>query len=324
MADEFDYVIVGGGSAGAVVAARLSEDPNASVCVLEWGPTDVGNDDVLQIRRWLGLLEGPLDLAYHTTLQPRGNAHIVHSRAKVLGGLLVAQHDDLVQAVPGRLERLGRPGLRGLVERRDGPVLRPHPGPARPGRRGRPQRDPLRLDRGLRLGARRAGRTSTGTRPRTATVPASSTSATTPRHGVRSSSSVMYLHPVLHRSNLSIQTESRAMRIETSGGRATAVEVLRDSGARDRIAARKEIIVAAGSVDTPRLLLYSGIGPRKELEKFGIDVVTRPAGRGREPDRPSRVDHPLEAAQGRWGPRAPWTRTARCSSTGSASTTGPT
>ena len=86
MADEFDYVVVGGGSAGAVVAARLSEDPNASVCVLEWGPTDVGFDDVLLIRRWLGLLEGPIDLAYRTTLQPRGNAHIVHSRAKVLGG----------------------------------------------------------------------------------------------------------------------------------------------------------------------------------------------------------------------------------------------
>ena len=58
MADEFDYVVVGGGTAGAVVAARLSEDPTASVCLLEWGPTDVGFDDVLLIRRWLGLLEG--------------------------------------------------------------------------------------------------------------------------------------------------------------------------------------------------------------------------------------------------------------------------
>ena len=81
MASEFDYVVVGGGSAGAAVAARLSEDPNVSVCILEWGPTDVGFEDVLQIRHWLGLLEGPIDLAYTTTLQPRGNAHIVHSRA---------------------------------------------------------------------------------------------------------------------------------------------------------------------------------------------------------------------------------------------------
>jgi choline oxidase len=50
MAEEFDYVGVGGSSAG-VGAARLSEDPSLSVCVLEWGPADVGNDDVLQIRR---------------------------------------------------------------------------------------------------------------------------------------------------------------------------------------------------------------------------------------------------------------------------------
>ena len=66
--------------------------------MLEWGPTDVGNDDVLQIRRWLGLLEGPLDLAYHTTLQPRGNAHIVHSRAKVLGGC--SSHNTMIWFKP--------------------------------------------------------------------------------------------------------------------------------------------------------------------------------------------------------------------------------
>ncbi|MGN6379753.1 MAG: GMC family oxidoreductase N-terminal domain-containing protein, partial [Gaiellales bacterium] len=98
MADEFDYVVVGGGSAGAVVAARLSEDPNVSVCLLEWGPSDVDLDDVLLIRRWLGLLEGPLDLAYTTTLQPRGNAHIVHSRAAVLGGC--SSHNTMIWFKP--------------------------------------------------------------------------------------------------------------------------------------------------------------------------------------------------------------------------------
>jgi choline dehydrogenase len=105
--------------------------------------------------------------------------------------------------------------------------------------------------------------------------------------GVRSSSSVMYLHPILGRSNLSVQTESRAMRIETSDGRATAVIVQRADGARDRIAARKEIIVAAGSIDTPRLLLYSGIGPREQLEHFGIDVVADLPGVGE-----NLIDHP--------------------------------
>ena len=156
MADEFDYVIVGGGSAGAVVAARLSEDPNASVCVLEWGPTDVGNDDVLQIRRWLGAARGPArPRVPHDAAAARERPHRPLAREGARR-VLVAQHDDLVQALPGRLERLGRPGLRGLVERRDGPYYDRIPGPPRPGRRGRPQRDPLRLDRGLRLGPRRA------------------------------------------------------------------------------------------------------------------------------------------------------------------------
>src|SRR5947208_1119011 len=97
----FDYVVVGGGTAGAIVAARLSEDPDVSVCLFEAGPSDVGFDDVLQLRRWLSLLEGPIDLAYTTTLQPRGNAHIVHSRAAVLGGCSSHNTQIFFKPMPG-------------------------------------------------------------------------------------------------------------------------------------------------------------------------------------------------------------------------------
>ena len=97
----FDYVVVGGGTAGAVVAARLSEDPDTRVCLIEAGPSDVGMDDVLLLRRWLSLLEGPIDLAYPTTLQPRGNAHIVHSRAAVLGGCSSHNTQIFFKPLPG-------------------------------------------------------------------------------------------------------------------------------------------------------------------------------------------------------------------------------
>ncbi len=286
MADEFDYVIVGGGSAGAVVAARLSEDPNTSVCVLEWGPSDVGNDEVLQIRRWLDLLEGPLDLAYTTTLQPRGNAHIVHSRAKVLGGC--SSHNTMIwfKPFPDDWNDWVDQGCAGWSNDEMDPYYDRIPGPH--GLVGENDRNAILYDWiescGSALGVQKntdwnarpyrdgAGFLDVGYDPAT---------------GVRSSSSVMYLHGAMSRPNLSVQTESRVMRIETSGGRATAVEVLRDSGTRDRIAARKEIIVAAGSIDTPRLLQYSGIGPRKDLERLGIDVVADLQGVGE-----NLIDHP--------------------------------
>lgn len=82
---EFDYVIVGGGTAGLVLANRLSELPEVSVLVIEGGPDDRDHPEVLQLKQWITLLGGPLDYQYTTTEQPMGNSHIMHSRAKVLG-----------------------------------------------------------------------------------------------------------------------------------------------------------------------------------------------------------------------------------------------
>lgn len=81
-----DYVVVGGGTAGNVVAARLSEDPDVTVCVLEAGPSDVGDDDVLKLERWMGLLESGYDWDYVVEPQASGNSFLRHARAKVLGG----------------------------------------------------------------------------------------------------------------------------------------------------------------------------------------------------------------------------------------------
>jgi choline oxidase len=78
--------VVGGGTAGNVVAARLSEDPSVTVCVLEAGPSDVGDDDVLKLERWMGLLESGYDWDYPVEPQASGNSFMRHARAKVLGG----------------------------------------------------------------------------------------------------------------------------------------------------------------------------------------------------------------------------------------------
>ncbi|MFD9204631.1 GMC family oxidoreductase N-terminal domain-containing protein, partial [Streptomyces anthocyanicus] len=84
--DEFDYVVVGGGTAGNVVAARLSGDPAVTVCVLEAGPSDVGDDAVMKLERWMGLLESGYDWDYPVEPQASGNSFMRHARARVLGG----------------------------------------------------------------------------------------------------------------------------------------------------------------------------------------------------------------------------------------------
>ena len=85
-AGEFDYVIAGGGTAGCVVAARLSEDPAVTVCLLEAGPSDVDDPRILRLEDWMYLLDSGYDWDYPIEPQARGNSFMRHARAKVLGG----------------------------------------------------------------------------------------------------------------------------------------------------------------------------------------------------------------------------------------------
>ena len=84
--EEFDYVVAGGGTAGAVVAARLSEDPNVTVCLLEAGPSDVDDPAILRLEDWMFLLDSGYDWDYPVEPQEKGNSFLRHARAKVLGG----------------------------------------------------------------------------------------------------------------------------------------------------------------------------------------------------------------------------------------------
>ncbi|MFD0123326.1 GMC family oxidoreductase [Streptomyces virginiae] len=282
----YDYVVVGGGTAGSVIASRLTEDPDISVAVIEGGPSDVGRDDVLTLRRWMGLLGGELDYDYPTTEQPRGNSHIRHSRARVLGGC--SSHNTLIafKPLPSDWDEWAEAGADGWDAAAMDPYfarLRNNIVPVGEADRNAIARDFVDAAQ-TALGVPRIE--GFNKRPFDEGVGFFDL-AYHPENNKRSSASVAYLHPFLDRPNLHIALETWAFRLELDGTRATGVHIRTKEGAEHVVRARREVLVCAGAVDTPRLLLHSGIGPRADLEKLGIPVVHDLPGVGE-----NLLDHP--------------------------------
>jgi choline dehydrogenase-like flavoprotein len=259
-------VIIGGGTAGSVVAARLSADPDLRVCVIEGGPSDVGDERVLKLRNWLNLLETEYDYDYPIVEQPRGNSHIRHSRARVLGGC--SSHNTMISFLPPPEDFADwvAAGATGWSYDEMLPYwkrLAINISPV-----GEADRNPLTADfvaachTALGVPVREdfnAGPFADGT----GFFPV----GYHPETGIRSSASVAYLHPHLDRPNLTIRTETWAYHLDPDRG-----VTVRDAEGVKLIRARREYVLAAGAIDTPRLLLLSGIGPAAELERLGIGV----------------------------------------------------
>ncbi|GLW32828.1 GMC family oxidoreductase [Actinoplanes regularis] len=259
-------VIVGGGTAGSVVASRLSADPSLSVCVLEGGPSDVGDQRVLLLRNWLSLLETEFDYDYPTVPQPRGNSRIRHSRARVLGGC--SSHNTMISLLPPAADFADwvAAGATGWSAEEMLPYWKRLA--INITRVAEKDRNPLAADFvaacHTALGvpvyddfnaapfSDGAGFLPVGYHPET---------------GIRSSASVAYLHPHLDRPNLTIMTETWAYHLDPERG----VTVRTADGDR-LVRARHEYVLCAGAVDTPRLLLLSGIGPAGDLKRLGLPV----------------------------------------------------
>lgn len=283
---EFDYVVVGGGTAGAVVGARLSEDPDVTVCVLEAGPSDVGDENVLRLERWMGLLESGYDWDYPVEPQENGNSFLRHARAKVLGGC--SSHNSCIAfwAPAEDLDEWGAGGCTGWsaadcfplyrrLENNDAPG--DHHGRSGPVRlRTVPGNDPC--GRALLEACAAAGIPTTPFNTGTTLVRGAHWfQINALEDGTRSSASVSYLHPVLgKRPNLEVRTGLQAKRLLFAGdGRCTGVEYLHADPVHAHAAAvraRREVVVACGAIDSPKLLMLSGIGPAEHLREVGVDV----------------------------------------------------
>ncbi|MGD6743761.1 GMC family oxidoreductase [Streptomyces sp. BH106] len=291
--DTYDYVIVGGGTAGSVIASRLTENPDVTVAVIEGGPSDIDRDDVLTLRRWLGLLGGDLDYGYTTTEQPRGNSHILHSRAKVLGGC--SSHNTLIsfKPLPGDWDEWAAAGAEGWDHKAMDPYfskLRNNIVPVDAKDRNAIASDFVE-----------AAQSATGV-PRVEGFNKGPFKdgvgffdlAYHPDNNKRSSASVAYLHPHMEagdRPNLTLLLETWAYKLEfdssDEGLTARGVRVRGKDGVEKLISARTEVLVCAGAVDTPRLLMHSGIGPKADLEALGIPVLHDLPGVGE-----NLLDHP--------------------------------
>src|SRR5271157_3639212 len=278
---EADFVVVGAGSAGCVMAARLSEDPATRVVLLEAG----GQDDNRWIHIPLGygktFADASVNWCYEAEPDPGANGRrIFWPRGKVLGGsssingmvYIRGQHEDF-----DLWRQLGNTGwsstdvlpyfkraehqVRGADEFHStgGPLCVSDTTEHHPiceafiegaMSLGYPRNDDFN-------GAKQEG---------------VGYHQTTTRNGKRCSTAVGYLHPARSRPNLRVVTGALGEKVLFEGKRAVAV-AFRENGQPRTVRAAREVILCGGAVNSPQLLLLSGVGPQEQLEQFGIPVV---------------------------------------------------
>jgi choline dehydrogenase len=287
---EFDYVIVGAGSAGCVLANRLSADGKNSVLLLEAGPKDSN----LWIHVPLGYAklfkDKSVNWMYHTEPEPGlGGRQVFQPRGKVLGGsssingllYVRGQHEDY-----DRWRQHGNAGWgyedvlpyfkKAENQQRGADTYHGVGGPL-------PVSDWRHADPLSEAFVVAAAETGIPTNPdfNGATQEGAGFFQTTTRRGRRASTAFSYLRPAKGRGNLHVETDALAQRILFEGRRARAVEYRQGSSLRTA-RARKEILVSGGAYNSPQLLQLSGVGPAELLKQHGIEIVLDAPGVGND------------------------------------------
>lgn len=265
---EFDFVIIGAGSAGAILANRLSESGRHRVLLLEAGPRD-GYFQRMPLGYGLSYYNPRLNWMYWSEPEPALDGRTLYvPRGKVLGGSSSINAMVYIRGRPGDFDDWEKAGARGWGWRDVEPAYEALE-KLLDIESAEPRAHSLCEDfiaAGESVGLKRHDDFNTGDQTGVGYYPV------TISQGMRQSTARVFLDPVRRRPNLRIETGALATRIEFAGRKAVAVHY-RQRGVDRRIAAHKEIIVSCGAVGSPQLLQLSGVGPAALLRDLGIEVL---------------------------------------------------
>ncbi|NKC15051.1 MAG: choline dehydrogenase [Gammaproteobacteria bacterium] len=288
MAHEADFVIVGAGSAGCAMAYRLSEDGASCVALLEFGGSDAG--PLIQMPAALSypMNRARYDWGYRSEPEPYlDGRRLACPRGKVIGGSSSINGMVYVRGHAGDYDHWQESGARGWGYRHVLPYFQRletgHGG--EPGWRG--NSGPLHITRGPRQNPLYQAFLTAGEQagyPGTidyngAQQEGFGAMEMTVWGGRRWSAANAYLRPALQRPGVRLIQRALAKRIIIEHGRAVGIEYTQ-GGERKTLRARREVIIAASSINSPKLLLLSGIGPAEQLRQHGIAVVADRPGVG--------------------------------------------
>ncbi|MFO1091323.1 MAG: choline dehydrogenase [Hyphomicrobiales bacterium] len=285
----YDYVVIGSGSAGAVMAARLSEDRNVSVLLVEAGPSD--RHIYIRMPAALGfpLMNDRFNWFYHSEPEPHLDNRTVHeSRGRVLGGSSSINGMNWVRGNPKDFDDWAAAGNAGwsyadvLPYFRKAETFEAGPDAYRGGEgpvfvERCKARNPLYeafleagVEAGLPLIEDHNAFRQEGVHVTQRNV----------HRGIRCSTSQAYLHAQPHKPNLTVLTQTRVTRIETSNKRAVRIHARTPAG-EAAFDIGREVVLCGGALNSPQLLLLSGIGDAGDLKQAGVPLVEHLPGVGR-------------------------------------------